>query len=145
MGRAGEGGLVGMGAGRRAVSAIGSGVRWLDNYLIKYSVPNLHGWRSRLDRLQKQLNASDAGELQNGDIHGAMVLSCAAHNFNNTKFPGACDVFLLSSRNSFNKNLLSPRNNGFIIFFFFSIALIRFSIALIFFRLHAMKIMWRYF
>ena len=49
-----------------------------------------------------------------------------ALNFNNTKFPGACDVFFIGSQNSFNKNLLSPRNNGFIVFFIFSIALIRF-------------------
>ena len=54
-----------------------------------------------------------------------------AHNFNNTKFPGACDAFFLGSRNSFNKNLLSPRNNGFIVFFVFSIALI------LFFQLHS--------
>ena len=36
-------GFGGHGMGRRAESATGSGAKWIDNYLIKYSVPNLHG------------------------------------------------------------------------------------------------------
>ena len=70
-----------------------------------------------------KLNAGDAGEHQNGGIHGVMVSWCAAHRGKHiTKIPGCCDVFFSQvSRNSFNKNQSSPPNNGFESFIVFQL------------------------